>query len=451
MYQWNWTVLLTIAVSIAGCGGGGSATPSTPAPTISLALNQSKVSLGSSAHLTWTTTNASGCTASGAWNGTQATSGTAAQTPSAPGQSTYTLTCTGPGGTSIQSIILAVPYSVQKSSYENKMVAAEAIGPQTLPSEVVAGNAVAFADFFQDGQYSMVTHSLEYNAQDPTTANQFGHIHFYKKMGGVWVDNTSARLANNTGCLHPRKAIVADFNKDGLPDVFFACHGFDSPPFSGESPLILLSQPDGSYAKTTIPVTCFCHSAAAADINADGYPDVLVTDMATPFFLINNKDGTFTKDTSRLPNDTAGKPIFTAELIDFNQTGKYDVFFGGHEQQSSGNWPATILPNDGAGAFVTTTRAVLPSAAGYGLPLDIVFTAGNMYVLRTIDDQPNFYGGAAIQKVSYPSLVGQTIYQHSGSYSGITPGFNTQWVNWIIPYQGKIDSLSSGYGVSVSQ
>ena len=203
------------------------------------------------------------------------------------------------------------------------------------------------------------------------------------------------------------------------------------------------------YKSTVVPVSCFCHGASAADIDGDGYADLVVTgDMAAgqPFFLINNKDGTFTKDMARLPESTKFKPIFTAELIDFSNDGKYDIFFGGHEQDAHGSWPATILPNDGAGSFVLTTSVVLPAAQRFGFPTDIVYKAGAIYLARTIDLQTNFYNGAAIQKIGYPSLTHQTIYEHTSAYPS-----GTRWINWIIPNSGDITALDSAYGISVPQ
>ncbi|MBL0172078.1 MAG: VCBS repeat-containing protein [Gemmatimonadaceae bacterium] len=70
--------------------------------------------------------------------------------------------------------------------------------------------------------------------------------------------------------------MVADFNGDGKPDVFFACTGHDVSPPPGENPRILLSQPDGTYSNTEIPnLVGFHHGGSAADLNGDGKPDVI--------------------------------------------------------------------------------------------------------------------------------------------------------------------------------
>jgi hypothetical protein len=440
--------------TLVGCGGGGSSNPGAqgsipvaPIPTVAISLSQTKVALGTSATVTWSSTGASSCVASDAWSGAQATAGSSVQTPAASGTSKFTLTCTGAGGSAKASADLIVPIPVQKSSYENKVAAAEALGAQTLPVEVRRANAVAFADFFQDGSFSMVTHSLEYDPQNSATANQLGSIHFWKNINGVWTDSTATLLAANTGCLHPRKASVADFNGDGKPDVFFACHGFDAPPFPGESPVVLLSQSDGTYKTSVLPYKGFIHSASAADVDGDGYPDVVVTDNASqPYFLMNNHDGTFTRDVTRLPADVKFKPIFTAELIDMSHGGKYDLFLGGHEQDPNQSWPATILPNDGTGSYVATQRVVLPGLAGFGFPTDIVYANGAIYLARTIDDQANFYRGAAIQKIAYPSLATQSLYQRTTPYSS-----GTRWINWIIPNRGNITGLDKMYGISIPQ
>jgi hypothetical protein len=111
------------------------------------------------------------------------------------------------------------------------------------------------------------------------------------------------------------------------------------------------TQRDGTYKDITVPVTCFCHFAAAVDYAGGGYADIFVTDhmvAATPFFLANNRDGSFTVDTSRLPASLQYKAIFSAELIDFEGHGSYDFWLGGNEP--------------GATAYETTTAYDLPPA-----------------------------------------------------------------------------------------
>ena len=101
--------LLGAALSVipVACSGGGS-TPKAAAPTVSVAASPSSVTLGSSTTLTWSSANTTSCTASGAWSGTQSTSGSATETPAAAGTSTYTLTCTGSGGSASASATVTV-------------------------------------------------------------------------------------------------------------------------------------------------------------------------------------------------------------------------------------------------------------------------------------------------------------------------------------------------------
>jgi hypothetical protein len=97
----------TVTFTIACTGAGGSATASatvtvaaavTPAPTVTIAVNPTSVTVGDAATLTWSSTNATACTASGAWSGGEAVSGSMSETPPAAGEEIFTLTCTGAGG-----------------------------------------------------------------------------------------------------------------------------------------------------------------------------------------------------------------------------------------------------------------------------------------------------------------------------------------------------------------
>jgi len=350
------------------------------------------------------------------------------------------------------------PIPVLKSSYENKIAAATALGPQKFLGEAALSNSVAFADFFQDGTYSMVTHSLIYDRDNPATENQFGSVKFHKNVKGEWVDRTAQLLTDVKGCIHPRKAIVADFNGDGKSDVFFACHGFDAAPYAGELPHLLLSQADGTYKNVTLPVKCYCHGASAADASGKGFADILVTDnqanTKVPYLLINNKDGTFTKDLSRLPfnpktylapNTNYGAVVmYAAELIDFDGVGRYDAFLAGTEApDDESGIPPTIFKNDGKGHYIP--YVTLPTDPQYQTTLDIVLVNGVIYLNR-VQTKGGAYGFSSIQKIDYKTLSTSRIYNNTNNFAtGMT------WLNWIIPYQGRIYSQDSAYGVSVTQ
>jgi len=75
-------------------------------PAVNLSANPATIASGGSSTLTWSSTNATSCTASGGWTGAKATSGTATVSPTST--ATYTLTCTGTGGTGSASQIVTV-------------------------------------------------------------------------------------------------------------------------------------------------------------------------------------------------------------------------------------------------------------------------------------------------------------------------------------------------------
>jgi hypothetical protein len=78
-----------------------------PVPTVSLSSTASTVTVNDSTTLNWTASNADSCMASGAWSGGKATSGTESTAPLTQ-DTTFTLGCTGPGGSATQSITVKV-------------------------------------------------------------------------------------------------------------------------------------------------------------------------------------------------------------------------------------------------------------------------------------------------------------------------------------------------------
>jgi CubicO group peptidase (beta-lactamase class C family) len=80
-----------------------AAQPAAPAaPSVSLRSNVASVTVGGAATLTWESTLADSCSASSGWTGAKATSGT--ETVTISQSATYTLSCTGAGGTTESSV-----------------------------------------------------------------------------------------------------------------------------------------------------------------------------------------------------------------------------------------------------------------------------------------------------------------------------------------------------------
>ncbi len=93
------SVTRNASITVSGSG--------TPAPTINLTANPTTVAPGGSSALTWSTSNATSCTASGGWSGSKATSGN--QTVSSIQATTiYTLACSGAGGSTSRNATVTV-------------------------------------------------------------------------------------------------------------------------------------------------------------------------------------------------------------------------------------------------------------------------------------------------------------------------------------------------------
>jgi len=73
--------------------------PPPPAPTLNFSATSTSIAYNSSTTLNWSSTNATSCTASGAWSGSKGTSGSQS-TGNLTSSKTYSLSCTGSGGTS---------------------------------------------------------------------------------------------------------------------------------------------------------------------------------------------------------------------------------------------------------------------------------------------------------------------------------------------------------------
>jgi hypothetical protein len=109
------------------------------APTISLSADPASVVAGGTSTLAWTSTNATSCSASNvgaegsSWNGPKPTSGSEVRGP-LTATATYSLTCSGTGGTASKSVLIAVTATTPSSP-------APTVTLTVTPSTITLGQA----------------------------------------------------------------------------------------------------------------------------------------------------------------------------------------------------------------------------------------------------------------------------------------------------------------------
>lgn len=142
--SWRAAIVAAGSLLLSACGGGGGdddgggTTPA--APTVTLAASPTSVVLGASSTLSWSSTDASACTASGSWTGAKSASGTETVTPVAVGDAVYKLSCTGAGGSTEKQATVTVTAPVATGSITGKVVDTKT-GAQIEGASVRVGSA----------------------------------------------------------------------------------------------------------------------------------------------------------------------------------------------------------------------------------------------------------------------------------------------------------------------
>ena len=238
--------------------------------------------------------------------------------------------------------------------------------------------------------------------------------------------------------LAPRKALTGDFNGDNRMDVFVLGHGYDKPPYPGEAPYVILSSPNGYVLGSGLDTFIgFHHGGASADIDADGDIDVFITNspFGTPFFLINDGSGSFTRDTARIEGIIL-EQLYTAELVDVDGDDFLDLLAAGHEYDPhGGNLPTQILWGDNTGVFSTNRATILPSVSGRGIVVDIDVSDTDkdgdkdIVINRTGDESAAAYEGYYVQLVEqvgvrrFEDKTAQLIFKNEDA--------DAEWFDWI--------------------
>ena len=194
-------------------------------------------------------------------------------------------------------------------------------------------------------------------------------------QGGRMVDVSDQVLPRNTAATLLRGFQVADFNGDGLPDVFLDNTGTEAFwPFPGARNGLLLSDGKGGWTNGTgrLPnLTDFSHGTVVADFTGNGHADIFVNNLldddgVPPYLLVGRGNGRFSAPhyirdwdggtkSARFSDafDTLGAGYWHG-LIDWGGNGVPDLWMGplfewvGGQPEFRGHG---IARNDGRGRF----------------------------------------------------------------------------------------------------
>jgi hypothetical protein len=187
--------------------------------------------------------------------------------------------------------------------------------------------------YFPDGDWTVEIADLNGDGHpDLVVANQYG-IGQNSLVGSIGVF-----MGNGDGTFQPEvnyssggsdyyaaRAVIADVNGDGKPDVLVANEGF-----AGEAATVgvLLGNGDGTFQNVVTYAVMNPSTLAVADLNGDGKPDLVVGSCCnqTVSVLLGNGDGTFQ---SPVVYPSVGYLITDIAVADLTGNGKPDLLVAG--------------------------------------------------------------------------------------------------------------------------
>lgn len=224
---------LVAVVVLAGCSGGDGggissgpppSPPPPPVPAAMISVSDSTPFEGDGIVLTWSSTGAKSCSATGAWSGSLETSGSRTEAVRGTGTIVYGLTCTGDGG----SVNAEARIEARERPYFLEVENALHV---VYRDDATAGIIAVPVDVNSDGRDDVVIHyfggHFGQTVGDVPCANTMRV--FVQQSDNTFSDETSTYLPGGTdlagGC--SRKRRVTDLNGDGKQDIVYALNRED--------------------------------------------------------------------------------------------------------------------------------------------------------------------------------------------------------------------------------
>ncbi len=242
--------------------------------------------------------------------------------------------------------------------------------------------------------------------------------------------------------------MVADFNKDGNPDLAVAN-------YTSYSVSVLLGDGTGNFSATNFGVTSEPTQVAVGDFNGDGNLD-LVTDSFNEgkiAVLLGDGTGGFSLATKF----TVGGQLNGVAVGDFNGDGKEDVAVN-----ASSDDKVAVLPGDGSGGFATPIKLTVnnsPTAVAVGdfngdNKLDLAVSGTSDLVAVLVGDGSGGFSAPTNLSVGYRSysvVVGD--FNGDGKPDSATASFDDNTASVVLSQAALVFAggpVCAGQSVTVS-
>ena len=211
-------LILLVAVCFAGCGGGGGSGSAgaggvivfVPPPNLNFTADNSTVRQGEAVRLSWSTTSADSCTASGAWSGSRAVNGSEILS-NLQQSASYTLTCANTAGSVVRTVDVTVtPVTPQISLTITPTLVERGAELTVTWSAPWATECVGQWAVFGTPPPLAAAGSLQLPIPANWSGTTFGVSMLCSNANGAWTAGTEAAVKTLSGEIHIPAGIYVD-------------------------------------------------------------------------------------------------------------------------------------------------------------------------------------------------------------------------------------------------
>jgi hypothetical protein len=211
---------LLVLSSCGGGGGGGAVAQAIAAAITSFTSSATSTLIGGSVDITWASTNATSCSASGSWSGTKATSGSETISITTAGNNTFTITCTGEGGSSSQSQSIEGYRNISGITLDGYISGASVFVDTDAnyimdsgETSTTSGSDGSFAIKYENGAL------ISLGGQDVDTLTQLDNFQIIRDLSGYSSDNFMITPVTSVAHFMPTQNIYNTLGLDSSIDI----------------------------------------------------------------------------------------------------------------------------------------------------------------------------------------------------------------------------------------